>query len=44
MDREAIERELASAGWEVNGSFSEHLSIGNDGDLCINYPVGDMAK
>jgi hypothetical protein len=32
---EDIERGLADAGWELDGSFSEHLAIGYDGDLSI---------
>jgi hypothetical protein len=32
---EDIERGLADAGWELDGSFSEHLVIGYDGDLSI---------
>lgn len=30
-----IDRELADAGWETDGSFSEHLAIGNWDDLCV---------
>ena len=30
-----IDRELAQAGWETDGEFSEHLSIGNSGNLCV---------
>jgi hypothetical protein len=36
--RAALEREVASAGWEVDGSFCEQLVIGNAGDLCILVP------
>ena len=35
MIREAIEQTLVSAGWEVDDGFSEHLVIGNTGDLSI---------
>ena len=35
LGQEKIDRELAQAGWETDGSFSEHLSIGNSGDLCV---------
>ena len=34
-DKGKIDRELEEAGWEPDGSFSEHLSIGNSGDLCV---------
>ncbi len=33
--KDRIDRELADAGWEPDGSFSEHLAIGNSGDLCV---------
>lgn len=38
MDRENLEQELASAGWEVDGGFAEQLTIGNADDLCILVP------
>ena len=38
MNREILEQELARAGWEVDSSFSEHLAIGNAGNLCILAP------
>ena len=34
----ALHQELVSAGWEVDGSFSEHLVLGNAGDLCVIVP------
>ena len=34
-DKTKIDRELAEAGWETDGSFSEHLAIGESGDLCV---------
>lgn len=34
-DKDKIARELAEAGWETDGSFSEYLTIGNSGDLCV---------
>ena len=34
-DKAKIDRDLAGAGWETDGSFSEHLSIGESGDLCV---------
>ena len=38
MDRAALEREVASAGWVIDSGFSEQLIIGNAGDLCILLP------
>ena len=38
MNREILEQELSRAGWEVDNSFSEHLAIGNAGNLCILAP------
>jgi hypothetical protein len=35
MVKDMIDRNLADAGWETDGSFSEHLSIGNSGELCL---------
>ena len=35
MVKDMIDRNLADAGWSTDGSFSEHLSIGNWGDLCV---------
>jgi hypothetical protein len=32
VDTEAIEQSFASAGWEIDGSFSEYLVIGHNGD------------
>jgi hypothetical protein len=32
-----IDRELAEAGWSTDGSFSEYLSIGESGDLCVLF-------
>ena len=34
-DQDKIDEELADAGWEPDGTFSEHLAIGESGDLCI---------
>lgn len=34
-DKDKIDRELADAGWEPDGTFSEHLAIGESGDLCV---------
>ena len=35
LGKDRIDQELAEAGWETDGSFSEHLAIGNSGDLCV---------
>ncbi len=32
VDTEAIEQRFASAGWKIDGSFSEYLIIGYNGD------------
>jgi hypothetical protein len=32
VTREEIEQRFASAGWELDGSFSDHLIIGYSGD------------
>ena len=34
-DKNMIDRELADAGWEPDGTFSDHLAIGESGDLCV---------
>ncbi len=34
-DKYKVDRELAEAGWEPDGTFSEHLAIGESDDLCI---------
>lgn len=34
-DKAKIDRRLEEAGWETDGSFSEHLAIGISGDLCV---------
>ncbi len=38
MIREAIERELASAGWRVDDGFAGHLLVGNAGKLSVLVP------
>ena len=40
MDTEAIEQSFASAGWELDGSFSEYLIIGHHGEglSILAYP------
>jgi len=35
VGQDKIDRELTEAGWEPDGTFSEHLAIGESGDLCI---------
>jgi hypothetical protein len=35
LGQDRADRELADAGWETDGSFSEHLAIGESGDLCV---------
>ncbi len=32
---EEVHQQMISAGWEVDGSFSEHLAIGEAGNLCM---------
>ena len=40
MDTEGeIHQQMSSVGWEVDGSFSEHLAIGEAGDLCMIVPA-----
>jgi hypothetical protein len=41
---EEIERGLVDAGWELDGSFSDYLIVGEDGDLSILVPqwAGEM--
>lgn len=38
MDKARIDQGLADAGWEADGTLSEHLAIGNEGDLCVIVP------
>jgi hypothetical protein len=38
VDEQRHKEQLANAGWEPDGTFSEHLAIGNKGDLCILVP------
>jgi hypothetical protein len=35
IGKDRIDRELAAAGWEPDGTFSKHLAIGSSGDLCV---------
>jgi hypothetical protein len=34
-DKDRIDRELAEAGWVPDGTFSEHLAIGESDDFCV---------
>jgi hypothetical protein len=34
-DKDTVDRELAEAGWSTDGTFAEHLTIGESGDLCV---------
>ena len=40
VDSKAIERHFTRAGWELDGSFSEYLIVGHDGDSLsiLAYP------
>ena len=38
MDKERLFQEVDSAGWEPHGTFSDHLVIGNKGDVCLIIP------
>jgi hypothetical protein len=35
VDKDNIDQELKNAGWEPDGTFSEHLAIGESGEVCI---------
>jgi hypothetical protein len=35
VDKDKIDRVLTEAGWETDGTFSEHLTIGESGELCV---------
>jgi len=39
VDKGRIDRGLTDAGWEAEGTFSEHLAIGLAGDLCVIVPA-----
>jgi hypothetical protein len=34
-DKSEIDQKLAEAGWEPDGTFSEHLAIGESGEMCV---------
>lgn len=34
-DKSRIDQELISVGWETDGTFAEHLTIGESDELCI---------
>jgi hypothetical protein len=38
MSPEEIEHGIVDAGWELDGSFSDHLLVGEDGELSILVP------
>ncbi len=38
MNEQRLHQEVDSAGWEADGTFSEHLVIGNKGNLCLIIP------
>jgi hypothetical protein len=38
MEEQRLRQEVDSAGWEADGSFSEHLVIGNKGAICLIFP------
>ena len=38
MTQEEIEQGFVDAGWKLDGSFSEHLIVGEDGVLSILAP------
>jgi len=35
VEQDKIDQELVNAGWEPDGTFSEHLAIDTSDDLCI---------
>ena len=35
VDKDRIDQELADAGWLPDGTFSEHLAIGEADNLCV---------
>ena len=39
MPKESYDQKLANAGWEPDGTFSEHLAIGHDGDISVIVPA-----
>ena len=34
-DKEKVDQEPADAGWITDGTFAEHLTIGESDELCI---------
>jgi hypothetical protein len=38
VNREDIEQQLVDAGWDVDGSFAEHLALGSAHELSILVP------
>ena len=43
-DKEAIERSSTRAGWELNGSFSEYLTIGCNSDSLSILPYAQAGE
>ena len=43
-DKEAIEQSSTRAGWELNGSFSEHLTIGCNSDSLSILPYAQAGE
>jgi hypothetical protein len=39
VDEQRHKEELANAGWEPDGTLSEHLAVGHAGDLCVIVPA-----
>jgi hypothetical protein len=35
VDKDKIDQQLTDAGWIPDGTFSEHLAIGESDDLCV---------
>jgi hypothetical protein len=38
VTQQEIEQAFVDAGWELDGSFSDYLLVGEDGDLSILVP------
>jgi hypothetical protein len=38
VTQQEIEQAFVDAGWELDGSFSDYLIVGEDGDLSILVP------
>ena len=46
VDTKAIKQRFVWAGWELDGSFSEYLIVGHDGDSLsiLAYPQAGIRK